>query len=243
MLSRYDGERTVTWVLDDAQEIEAALDTLQAVPASPGQALRGLPVFLLCAYRSTGPSITQTLYCWTHQAFLRPDGTVLRAAVDTDALLAQGNWSLLWDNPGLHFPVPQQKLALSGGTWNPAYLQEVACSDTLTVSHIEAADGVLSCELKNRTRAHWAVNVWELLVELDGRWYEVPCLPQHLAGFPVLTVLPAGHTETAAFPITEDYGDLPDGDYCVVLRDDDQTGLFARALPFTVSDGALIPTT
>lgn len=221
----FDDAGSRSLIIFDQSDEHAILDRLSAVDAAPVTDWTAkqvkLPVYGLEIGSADGWGIRAA---WSDGYLILRDGSVYEFDLDFAALERDYRWELQDRLLPSISAMPCGRLLSEGSDgWIADRLfpsGELTPPEGITMKRKEQTADSVTVELTNSGRTEWTYGEYfTLQALLDGVWYEVPVLDDKNYGFTSIGIqLAAGETAEKTYSLTT-YGDLPAGDYRLVMSD------------------------
>ena len=217
---RWDGEKTVdywNYEIKKGKPVVKALKKVRARKAPDWTAdLAEMPLYGISVDTFNG---RDRKALWTGGYWIDEEGKAWSYDLDFEQLIAQTEWHSVQEHDAIAVPC-YRYAAQNGDSWNPAFLNPAAQPDapkgvSMTVKSLE--NGLLTAVVGNDGSARWQYGLgWQLDVQLEDGWYTVP-LVTSMDVPDIAYLLEPGQTGEQTFDLSRYYGDLPAGQYRVVL--------------------------
>ena len=218
---RWDGEKTVDYWNYEIKKGRPVVKALKAVPAKKAPDwtadLAETPLYGVSVDTSDGTGLKAL---WTGGYWIDEAGNAWTFDFDFEQLIADTEWHSVQEHAGIGVPCSRYA-AQNGDSWNPAFLnpaEEPKAPAKVSMTLTAQTDEAVTVTLQNEGSAQWMYGeYWQLHVLLEDGWYNVPAIPGNWGFIDIGYLLQPGQTVEKTFRLDVMYGDLPAGQYRVVL--------------------------
>lgn len=219
----YDGKSVRLSYMFDSKKEQGILDALSAVKAEPVDGWTAkdasLPVYGIEIGRQDGMSI---FAAWTNGRWIAQDGSVYKFDYDFEGLAHRKEWESAGELPSLtNFPCARI-FTQEKDKWNTRFLVPAAPlnpPDGISMTLDSWDKDMAEVTITNESGGEWSCGeFYELQVQIDGTWYEIPAMPGNWGFNCVGFYVPDGGGQSMLNHL-EMYGELPPGKYRLVMKE------------------------